>query len=91
MELVRTAYGVGVDRGEAGVLEVRHVIGIGRNYAAHAHEQGADVPTRPMVFTKNPASARTRHDVTAATDFMYRFPFQCSVTGGCAKALRSCS
>jgi len=57
MDLVRTAYGVGVDRGGAGVLEVRHVIGIGRNYAAHAHEQGADVPTRPMVFTKNPASA----------------------------------
>jgi len=59
MELIRTEYGVGVDRGEArgGVLEVRHVIGIGRNYAEHAEEQGADVPTRPMVFTKNPASA----------------------------------
>lgn len=57
MELVKTEYGVGVDRGVAGVLGLRHIIGIGRNYAEHATEQGAEVPTRPMVFTKNPASA----------------------------------
>lgn len=57
MELVKTEYGVGVDRGAEGVLGLRHIIGIGRNYAEHATEQGADVPTRPMVFTKNPASA----------------------------------
>lgn len=29
---------------------------IGRNYGAHARELGHDVPTRPMVFLKNPAS-----------------------------------
>ncbi|MFT5424963.1 MAG: 2-keto-4-pentenoate hydratase/2-oxohepta-3-ene-1,7-dioic acid hydratase in catechol pathway [Phycisphaerales bacterium] len=57
MELVKTEFGVGVDRGEGGVLELRHIIGIGRNYAEHAREQGADLPTRPMVFTKNPGSA----------------------------------
>ncbi|MEM8835133.1 MAG: fumarylacetoacetate hydrolase family protein [Planctomycetota bacterium] len=54
--LVRTEFGVAL-RGPAGDdLPIRHVIGIGRNYAEHAHEQGADVPERPMVFTKNPAS-----------------------------------
>ncbi len=37
-------------------IQVRHIIGIGRNYAAHADEQGADRPERPMLFTKNPAS-----------------------------------
>ncbi len=35
---------------------IRHIIGIGRNYAAHADEQGADRPERPMIFTKNPSS-----------------------------------
>jgi len=39
-----------------GNLPIRHIIGIGRNYAEHASEQGADVPDRPMIFTKNPAS-----------------------------------
>ncbi len=37
-------------------IQIRHIIGIGRNYAAHADEQGADRPERPMLFTKNPAS-----------------------------------
>jgi len=39
------------------LLPVRCIIGVGRNYAEHAKEQGADVPDRPMFFTKNPASA----------------------------------
>lgn len=39
-----------------GVLPVRCVIGVGRNYLAHAEEQGADVPERPMLFNKNPAA-----------------------------------
>lgn len=56
MELVRAGCGVGV-RGPEGVLAVCQIIGIGRNYAAHADEQGASVPDRPMVFTKSPASA----------------------------------
>lgn len=41
----------------AGTLPIRHIIGVGRNYAAHAHEQGADLPERPMFFTKNPSAA----------------------------------
>ncbi|MEO0482383.1 MAG: fumarylacetoacetate hydrolase family protein [Planctomycetota bacterium] len=48
---------VGVQHAPGEVLPIRHIIGIGRNYAEHAHEQGADVPERPMVFTKAPAAA----------------------------------
>ncbi len=52
------AEGVGVAMPTpSSLLPIRHIIGIGRNYADHAKEQAADVPTRPMVFTKNPASA----------------------------------
>ncbi len=40
----------------SGPLPVRTILGIGRNYAEHAREQGAALPERPMVFTKNPAS-----------------------------------
>jgi len=35
---------------------ISQVFGIGRNYAAHAHEQGLEAPEHPMVFTKNIAS-----------------------------------
>ena len=35
-----------------GPLPIRQVLAIGRNYAEHAHEQGADIPDRPVVFTK---------------------------------------
>ncbi len=55
MQLVKTEFGAGVETG-SGVVEIRYIIGIGRNYAEHASEQGADVPERPMVFTKNPAA-----------------------------------
>jgi 2-keto-4-pentenoate hydratase/2-oxohepta-3-ene-1,7-dioic acid hydratase in catechol pathway len=41
----------------AEAIPLAHILGIGRNYVAHASEQGAKVPERPMVFTKNPASA----------------------------------
>jgi 2-keto-4-pentenoate hydratase/2-oxohepta-3-ene-1,7-dioic acid hydratase in catechol pathway len=42
---------------DAGVsTPIRSIIGIGRNYAEHAKEQGAEIPTRPMLFTKNLAS-----------------------------------
>src|SRR5690349_21398380 len=57
MNLVRTEQGVAVDRGDAGLLLVRHIMGIGMNYAAHAKEQGKGVPERPVVFTKNPMAA----------------------------------
>jgi 2-keto-4-pentenoate hydratase/2-oxohepta-3-ene-1,7-dioic acid hydratase in catechol pathway len=56
MDLVKTEFGVGVET-PGGLLELRHIIGIGRNYAEHAAEQGADVPDRPMIFTKNPCAA----------------------------------
>ncbi len=32
------------------------IIGIGRNYADHAKEMGGALPTRPLVFMKNPAA-----------------------------------
>ncbi|GJM18985.1 MAG: hypothetical protein DHS20C14_11980 [Phycisphaeraceae bacterium] len=57
MELVKTVFGVGVETGCESPLEIRHVIGIGRNYAEHAGEMGGSVPERPMVFTKNPSAA----------------------------------
>lgn len=56
MRLLRAEHGVAVDA-PGGPLPIRHVIGIGRNYLEHAREQAADVPERPMIFTKNPASA----------------------------------
>lgn len=40
----------------SGPLPIRTILGIGRNYAEHAKEQGAALPDRPMVFTKNPGS-----------------------------------
>jgi 2-keto-4-pentenoate hydratase/2-oxohepta-3-ene-1,7-dioic acid hydratase in catechol pathway len=40
----------------SGPVPIRHIIGIGRNYAEHAKEQGAAVPDRPMLFTKSLAS-----------------------------------
>src|ERR1041385_785506 len=55
MNLVRTNDGLSIAT-PAGPLPIRYIIGIGRNYADHAKEQAADVPTRPMVFTKSPAS-----------------------------------
>jgi 2-keto-4-pentenoate hydratase/2-oxohepta-3-ene-1,7-dioic acid hydratase in catechol pathway len=56
MNLKRTETGVAVETA-GGPLPIRHIIGIGRNYAEHAREQAAAVPTRPMVFTKNPMAA----------------------------------
>jgi 2-keto-4-pentenoate hydratase/2-oxohepta-3-ene-1,7-dioic acid hydratase in catechol pathway len=45
-----------------GPLPLRHIIGIGRNYAEHAREQAADVPDRPMIFTKNIMAAVLHED-----------------------------
>lgn len=56
MELIRQAVGVAVKTGMQ-LHEVRLILGIGRNYAEHAREQAADIPTRPMVFTKSPMTA----------------------------------
>jgi 2-keto-4-pentenoate hydratase/2-oxohepta-3-ene-1,7-dioic acid hydratase in catechol pathway len=56
MKLVHHEIGLAVETLN-GPLPLRYIIGIGRNYAEHAKEQSADVPTRPMVFTKSPACA----------------------------------
>lgn len=37
-------------------VNISQIFGIGRNYAAHAHEQGLEAPEHPMVFAKNIAS-----------------------------------
>lgn len=57
MDLIRTELGVAVRLPSGESLPVRHIIGVGRNYAEHAKEQGAVTPDAPMIFTKNPASA----------------------------------
>ncbi len=57
MRLTQTEFGVSILRPGAEALPVRHIIGIGLNYAQHAHEQGSPVPDRPVVFTKNPMAA----------------------------------
>ncbi|QYU70097.1 fumarylacetoacetate hydrolase family protein [Leptolyngbya sp. 15MV] len=55
MELLRHHHTLAI-AAPGGVLAIPYIIGIGRNYAEHAREQAADGPTRPMVFTKSPAS-----------------------------------
>ena len=57
MKFINTPFGVSIALENGDELPIRHIIGIGRNYAAHAHEQDADIPDRPMIFTKNPAAA----------------------------------
>ncbi|MEM9065115.1 MAG: fumarylacetoacetate hydrolase family protein [Planctomycetota bacterium] len=56
MNIIKTDLGVAIERPNAEPLPIRHIIGIGRNYAEHAAERGAEVPEHPMYFTKNPAS-----------------------------------
>lgn len=55
--LVRTDSGLAIQAGSASPIPIRHIIGIGRNYAEHAKEQAADIPERPMIFTKSPMTA----------------------------------
>jgi 2-keto-4-pentenoate hydratase/2-oxohepta-3-ene-1,7-dioic acid hydratase in catechol pathway len=43
------------------------IYALGRNYAAHAKETGADVPEEPIVFWKNPTSV-----IGAATPVIYK-------------------
>jgi 2-keto-4-pentenoate hydratase/2-oxohepta-3-ene-1,7-dioic acid hydratase in catechol pathway len=40
----------------SGEIPLTSVLCIGRNYAEHAKERGAEAPTRPMVFLKYPGS-----------------------------------
>lgn len=57
MKIQKAAHGVEIVRPDGSVLPVTQILGIGRNYAKHAAERGAEVPERPMVFVKSPASA----------------------------------
>lgn len=56
MKIQKTALGGEVVLGGKETLPLRQIFAIGRNYAAHAHEQGLEAPEHPMVFTKNIAS-----------------------------------
>ena len=42
--------------GETDVFPVRRIYCIGRNYAAHAKEMGAEAPAEPMLFLKPPSA-----------------------------------
>ena len=55
MDLIKTDFGISIAL-PLGKVPIRHILGIGRNYPEHAKEQGAKVPDRPMVFSKNPAA-----------------------------------
>lgn len=57
LPLQRSGSFVAVERPALDPLPIVQIIGIGRNYAAHADEQGVERPERPLVFTKNPCSA----------------------------------
>ncbi len=57
MNLSRTPSGVAIAIPAADPLLIRHIIGVGMNYAAHAKEQGKGVPERPVLFTKNSMAA----------------------------------
>ncbi len=62
MNFIRTEFGVAVERDGGEPLQIRHIIGVGRNYADHAQEMGADRPERPMLFSKNPFAACLPND-----------------------------
>jgi 2-keto-4-pentenoate hydratase/2-oxohepta-3-ene-1,7-dioic acid hydratase in catechol pathway len=52
MKLTREHHRV-VIQTPGGPLTIPMILAIGKNYADHAKEQGAAVPTRPVVFAKN--------------------------------------
>ncbi len=51
-KLIKIDYGAAVQVNDS-LLPIRQIIGIGRNYAEHALEQGAEIPEHPLVFFKN--------------------------------------
>jgi len=59
MKLIRTDLGVAVEVPGKAPLPIRHIIGIGMNYAAHAKEQGKGVPERPVLGTGQSQVAST--------------------------------
>lgn len=57
MDLIRTEWGVAVERPGAEPLLLRRIIGVGRNYADHAKEMGGARPERPLLFAKAVSAA----------------------------------
>lgn len=51
-KLIKIDHGIGFQVNTT-ILPCRQIIGIGRNYAEHALEQGAEIPEHPLVFNKN--------------------------------------
>jgi acylpyruvate hydrolase len=60
----------------APVPRPRAVFGIGLNYAAHAQEQGADLPERPMVFMKLPSSVVPGSGPVVCPDVVRRLDYE---------------
>jgi len=58
LPLIRQGHVIAIDRAPLGLapLPIAHILAVGRNYAEHAREMKSDLPERPMLFTKNPAS-----------------------------------
>lgn len=51
-KLIKIDHGIGFQVNNT-ILPCRQIIGIGRNYAEHALEQGEEIPEHPLVFNKN--------------------------------------
>jgi acylpyruvate hydrolase len=60
----------------APVPRPRAVFGIGLNYAAHAQEQGAELPERPMVFMKLPSSVVPGSGPVVCPDVVRRLDYE---------------
>ena len=77
MRIIPIQHGVAVETPDATAIPIRHVIGIGLNYKAHADEQGSTLPEHPLVFTKNPAAC-----TVDGADIVVPKPCQDEATGG---------
>ena len=62
MRVVKSTFGVSIEIPGGELLPVRHIFGIGQNYAKHAKEMGGAPPERPMIFSKNPMAASRSGD-----------------------------
>jgi 2-keto-4-pentenoate hydratase/2-oxohepta-3-ene-1,7-dioic acid hydratase in catechol pathway len=60
----------------APVARPRAIFGIGLNYAAHAAEQGAEPPERPIVFMKLPTSSAAPGDPVRCPEVVRRLDYE---------------
>jgi 2-keto-4-pentenoate hydratase/2-oxohepta-3-ene-1,7-dioic acid hydratase in catechol pathway len=60
----------------APVRRPRAIFGIGLNYAAHAAEQGAEPPERPIVFMKLPTSSAAPGDAIRCPEVVRRLDYE---------------